>query len=293
LKARGHHLNIDKTSLVLEGGAMRGSFTAGVITFFLEKKIVFPYVIGVSAGASNALNYVSKQQERARVCFVDIADNPEYFGIKHFIKGNGLFNTKFLYDLLPMKVLPYDYNEFFACDTFFKLGAVHAKSASMRYWEKKEIKTARDLNLRLQASSSMPVLMPVTMVDGEDYVDGGVVDSIPIDEAIRDGNKRHIVVLTQRKGYRKKQQKLSVLGNIWLRGYPKLRKAICDRHIVYNKTIEKIENFEKEGRIFIIRPDRDPVSRIETNVNKLNEFYSYGYKHMTELLPQLMKFLER
>jgi len=185
-----------------------------------------------------------------------------------------------------------DYNEFFTSDTFFKLGAVHANSALMRYWGKKEINTARDLNLRLQASSSMPLLMPATRVDGEEYVDGGVVDSIPIDEAIRDGNRKHVVVMTQRKGYRKKRQKLGVIGRIWLRDYPNLRKAISERHIVYNRTIEKIENFEKEGLVFIIRPDLDPVSRIEANVNKLREFHSYGYERAADLYPRLSEFLE-
>ncbi len=286
-------MNIEKTSLVLEGGAMRGAFTAGVISLFLEKKIFFPYVIGVSAGASNGLNYVSRQRERARMCFVDIADNPAYFGIRHFVRGNGLFNTKYLYDLLPMKVLPYDYNEFFRCDTHFKLGAVHAKSASMRYWRKEEIKTARDLNLRLKASSSMPVFMPVTTIDGEVYVDGGVMESIPIEESIRDANEKHVVVLTQRKGYRKKRERLGVLGYIWLRGYPNLRRAISDRHLVYNKTIEKIERLEREGKVFIIRPDRDPVSRMETNVARLKEFCMHGYSHTTGLLTKLMEFLDR
>lgn len=284
-------VNIKKVSLVLEGGAMRGSFTAGVISLLMDKEITFPYVIGISAGASNALNYVSKQKERARICFVEMVSRPEYYGIRHFIRGNGIFNTKFLYDELPMKVLPYDYKAFFASDIFIKLGAVHAKSASMRYWSREEIKTPHGLNMRLRASSSMPLVMPITKIDGEDYVDGGVVDSIPIEEAIRDGNEKQVVVLTQQKGYIKERQKLNPVTKFWLRDYPKLLDAISNRHLVYNRTIKRIEDLEKQGNAFVIRPGRKLVSRTETNTDRLMESYKYGYEYAESLLPELMKFV--
>ena len=265
----------DKLALVLEGGGMRGVFTCGVLDYLMDHKINFSYTIGVSAGACNGLSYMSHQRGRGKYSNIDLLAKYKYMGIRPFLKGRGLIDQKLLFHRFPDKILPYNYKAYAENPGRFEMVTTDCLTGRPCYWEEKyDEKRIIDI---VKASSSLPYACPIIYVDGRPMLDGGIVDSIPLQRAYDQGYDNCVVVLTRNKGYRKSDREVIVPRFIY-KEYPRLRVALRNRNKVYNAQLEMVERLEDEGKIKVIRPLKPiVVDRMETNVRKLTDLYEEGY----------------
>lgn len=263
------------TGLVLEGGGMRGVFTCGVLDFFLDNDISFPYIVGVSAGACNGLSYISQQRGRAKYSNIDMLKEYNFIGLKHYIRKRNIMDFDLMFKELPEKIYPYDYQKYFASSTRFEMVTTNCLTGKAEYLEEKKDKIR--LLAIAKASSSLPIMCPITYVDNIPMLDGGVCDSIPVARAIENGYKNNIVVLTRNKGYRKEKKDIKVPSFIY-RKYPAIRQSLSRRNQQYNEQLELIEKLETDGTIKVIRPIKPvQVNRIEKNIVKLEDLYQEGY----------------
>lgn len=275
-------LDLRNTGLVLEGGGMRGVFTCGVLDYLMDHGIEFPYGIGVSAGACNGLSYVSRQRGRAKYSNIDMLAKYHYIGLKYLWYQHSILDQKLLYELFPEKIVPYDYETCFKNPIRFEMVTTNCLTGRACYLEEHEDKN-RLLTIA-KASSSLPYVCPITFVDGQPMLDGGLVDSIPVLRAVEQGYSRNVVVLTRNKGYRKSEKDIRVPRFIYTR-YPRLRVVLSNRCRVYNQQLELVERMEEEGSIVVIRPqERVTVNRIEKDVKKLTALYNEGYACAGEVL---------
>lgn len=270
-------IQVDKyTGLVLEGGGMRGVFTCGVLDCFMDNKLRFPYVIGVSAGACNGLSYASHQRGRAKYSNIDLLEKYDYIGLKHLIKKRNILDFDLLFNEFPDHIIPYDYETYFDSPERFVMVTTNCLTGEANYFEEKRDKN-RVIDI-VRASSSLPFVCPIAYVDGVPMLDGGIVDSIPIQRAVTDGCNHNVVVLTRNRGYRKNTKDIHVPAFLY-RKYPNLRNALSRRCAAYNEQLEMVERMEDEGKITVIRPlNTVVVDRIERDVQKLTDFYQEGYE---------------
>ena len=266
--------NVENMGLVLEGGGMRGMFTCGVLDYFMDHNIWFPYVIGVSAGACNGLSYVSRQKGRARRSNIDILEEFRYVGLKYMFSQRNIMDFKLLFDDLPNRILPYDYATYFHSSTRFVMVTSNCLTGKAEYMEEKS-SPQRLLDI-CRASSSLPFVCPVTWVDNIPMLDGGICDSIPVKRAIEEGFSRNVLVLTRNKGYRKDEKEIKV-PPFFYRKYPLIRKSLAIRNKKYNETMDMIDRMEDEGTAIVIRPEQPmQVGRIEKDIQKLKDLYEEG-----------------
>ena len=286
--------NIKDTALIFEGGGMRGSYTAGMLNVMLENELYFDYVAGISAGSSHSVNYLSRDQIRAKSAFVDFVLDPNFGGWRSFFKGEGYFKSKYLYEVTPLPdaKFPFDFETFMANPATLKVGAFDRDSGELRYHSKEDVKSLQDLMLIVRSSSSMPIFMPETEFQNHVYVDGGLGGGVALDIAKKDGMKKFFVMLTRPKGYRKSPMKYSHVIKTYYRKYPHVIEAMMNRHILYNHTLEELEALEREGKAFLVYPNSMPVSSRETNYQKLNESYNLGYAQGLRDLPKWKEFLK-
>lgn len=264
------------TALVLEGGGMRGVFTSGVLDWMIDHDVTFPYLVGVSAGSSNALSFASHQRGRGKYIFADLQVERHYLGVRNIWRHHSIMDMDLLYRELPETIWPYDYEAYRANPMRVESVATDCLTGEAVYLEEKE-DSARIIDI-VRASSSLPFVCPIAYVDGHPMLDGGIADSIPLQRALDLGYENIIVVLTRHKGYRKEEKKTKMPPFIYTR-YPKLREAICTRAVRYNKQVELVEQLEREGRIMVIRPDHPvEVARIETDLDKMNKLYQHGFE---------------
>ena len=266
----------EKTGLVLEGGGMRGVFTCGVLDYFMDKKIRFPYTIGVSAGACNELSYMSGQRGRAKFSNIDLLEQYDYIGVKYLFKKRNIMDFDLLFGEFPEHILPYDYDAYFSSPGRYVMVTTNCRTGRANYFEEKKDKK-RIIDI-VRASSSLPYVCPITYVDDVPMLDGGIVDSIPLLRSMEDGNEKNVVVLTRNRGYRKTSKDMKIPHFIYKK-YPRLRVALSNRCKAYNQQLEMVERLEDEGKIHVIRPEKPVVvDRIEKDVNKLRDFYQEGYE---------------
>ncbi len=287
-------MSIKKATMVLEGGATRGVFTSGVLDYLMEKDIYTSHVIGVSAGACNAVDYVSRQPGRTRDCMIPKdKELGYYYGIRDFVKEKSVMNMDLIFDRYPKEIYPFDFETYFKSEMECELVTTNCLNGKAEYMKERE---DRDRLMKIcRASSSMPLLTPIVNVDGVPYLDGGLADSVPIRRAEKIGNEKIIVVLTKNAGYRKKTVSKG-LQKIYRRAYgsyPELVRTIFRRSFEYNKTMNYLDQLEKAGKIFVIRPQVRPVSRLERNVETLHAFYEHGYKLMERKMDALTEYLEK
>lgn len=277
--------------LVLEGGGMRGVYTAGVLDFFLDKDIEFDNVYGVSAGAANACSYISKQRGRALRVDVDYLEDKNYASIYSLVKTGDFFGAKMCYDTIPNKLNPFDYDTYNSFQGNFYATVTNCKTGKAEYKKVKDLK--KDI-VFVRASCSLPLMAREVSIGDIPYLDGGVSDSIPILKARKDGNKKNVIILTRDKTYRKKKNELLFLLSIRYKKYPEFVKTMARRHIVYNKTLKYIDKLEDAGKAFVIRPKR-PVSigRLEKDKDKLLALYNEGYEDAKENYEKLKEYLEK
>lgn len=263
------------TALVLEGGGLRGVFTCGVLDCFMDKGIRFPFTVGVSAGACNGLSYMSGQRGRAKASNIDLMEKYHYVGLKYLLTQKCIMDFKLLFEDFPEKIIPYDYDKYFCNPDRFVMVTTNCLTGKAEYLEEKSF-SARVMDI-VRASSSLPFVSPITYVDGVPMLDGGIVDSIPVEYALNQGFDKLVIVLTRNRGYRKPDSRMP-LAKVAYRKYPNLQNALRSRNAVYNRTMDLIERLEDEGRILVIRPIRPvEVSRMEKNTAKLTALYQEGY----------------
>ena len=264
-----------KTGLVLEGGGMRGVFTSGVLDAFMKHDLYFRYIVAVSAGACNGMSYVSRQPRRARISNIDYLARYKYIGIRHLVTQGCIFDRELLYDKFPNQLLPFDSDEYFKHAKDFEMVTTNCLTGKAMYLSETSDRQ-RSLDI-VRASSSLPYVSKIVTVDGIPMLDGGIIDSIPINRAIETGHEDNVVILTRNKGWRDTGKDRKVPAFIY-KNYPRLRVALSHRHVVYNQQIDLIDQLEAEGKITCIRPMRPmEVGRIENDVEKLERLYEEGF----------------
>ena len=264
-----------KTGLVLEGGGMRGVFTSGVLDAFMKHDLYFRYIVAVSAGACNGMSYVSRQPRRARISNIDYLARYKYIGIRHLVTQGCIFDRELLYDKFPNQLLPFDFEEYFTHAKGFEMVTTNCLTGKAMYLSETSDRQ-RSLDI-VRASSSLPYVSKIVTVDGIPMLDGGIIDSIPINRAIETGHEHNVVILTRNKGWRDTGKDRKVPAFIY-KNYPRLRVALSHRHVVYNQQIDLIDRLEAEGKITCIRPMRPmEVGRIENDVEKLERLYEEGF----------------
>ena len=279
-----------EAGLVVEGGGMRGVYTAGVLDYFMEKNLYFDDCYGVSAGACHISSYVSKQIGRSIKVTLDYINDKRYCSVNSLIKTGDMFGVEMLYDLIPNKLELYDYDTFNKFKGNFYSVVTNCKTGKAEYMKIKDMK--KDI-IAVRASSSLPLLSRIVEINGKEYLDGGITDSIPIKKSIKDGHKKNVVILTRDKTYRKSKPKFLSLLKFKYKKYPNLVKAIENRYKIYNETLDFLEEEKAKNKVFIIQPKLPvKISRIEKDKDKLKELYNQGYEDAKEIYEDLMKFLE-
>ena len=264
------------TALVLEGGGMRGVFTDGVLDYFLDRHITFPYAVAVSAGACNGLSYCSGQRGRAKTTNIDCLERYRYIGMKYLWTQHSILDRETLYDRIPNELLPFDYDACFANPMTFEMVTTNCLTGRACYLT--EHHDPQRLLAIAKASSSLPYVCPVVWVDHQPMLDGGIIDSIPVQRAFDTGHTRPVVVLTRNRGYRETARDVKQPKFIYRR-FPRLRVLLSRRHAIYNAQLDLVERLEDEGRIICIRPQRPmEVTRLESDVRKLTALYEEGYE---------------
>jgi predicted patatin/cPLA2 family phospholipase len=265
------------SGLVLEGGGMRGVYTAGVLEYFLEKQLFFPYIIGVSAGACNGASYVSRQFGRNRQVTIDYVKHRDYISYRNLFLKKELFGMDFIFNKIPTELVPFDFETFNSAAEKFLVGTTDCITGESVYFEKNDI--TRDILKIMRASSTLPFMAPAIEHQGKILMDGGIADPIPIKKAQIDGVQKNVVILTKPKGYRKKKSSFSWLPNYVYKEFKGLNRALETRYRLYNETLDYIEELESKNKVYVIRPSRNlKVGRVERNPEKLTQLYEVGYE---------------
>lgn len=281
-----------KKGLILEGGAMRGMFTAGVLDVMMENHIEYDGAIGVSAGAAFGCNYKSHQIGRVIRYNKRFCKDDRYCSIHSLLKTGDLYGGKFCYHELPDKYDPMDEYTFLHNPMKFYMVCTDIETGKPFY---KECNDLSDKNLEyMRASASMPLVSKIVEVDGHKYLDGGISDSIPLKWMESQGYDKNVVVLTQPIDYVKKPQSFMKAIEMKYKKYPNMVEDLKKRHITYQETINYIRKEEVEGKIFVIRPaNKLEIGRMEKNPEVLQKVYDIGRNTMEKALPYLQEFLER
>lgn len=281
-----------KTGLVLEGGAMRGMFSAGVMDVMMENGIRFDGIIGVSAGAAFGVNYKSGQIGRAIRYNAKYCRDKRYCGVGSLLKTGNLFNTEFCYGEVPLKLDAFDFDTYEKDPTAFYVTCTDIESGKPVYHEY----TGRNDHGFdwIRASASLPLVSQIVEIDGVELLDGGIADSIPVAYFESIGYTKNVVILTQPQGYRKEKNRVLPLIRMKYRKYPNLVKALENRHLMYNAELELIEKQEQRGELLVIRPDFPlSVKRAEKDPAKLTACYEVGRRVAEKELARLIRNFHR
>ena len=261
--------------LVLEGGGMRGVFTSGVLDALMKHEVYFPYVVAVSAGACNGLSYMSRQPRRARYSNIDMLRKYGYISLKSLLGQGSIFDPNILYERFPAEIVPFDYETYSKNPATFEMVVTNCQTGQAEYLSEKN--DPRRLTAIAKASSSLPYVAQITMVDGKPMLDGGIIDSIPVMRSITMGHPFNVVVLTRNRGFRSKERDLKI-PSLFYNSYPLLREALSHRVEAYNKQLDLIERMEDWGEIVAIRPQRSmDVDRVCRDPERLERLYEEGF----------------
>ncbi len=275
--------------LVLEGGTLRPIFSSGVMDALLSEDIMLPYCIGVSAGISDGVSYISRQRGRNLEIVQKYRNDKRYIGRGNYRKYRSLFGLDFIFGEIPNELIPFDKETFMNYEGNCIVGVTNASTGKAEYMNAKEMDEEYTM---LRATCAMPLFFPAIEINGEKYYDGGIANPIPVDKAMEDGCDKLLIVLTQPKGFIKRLGKYDKMGaKILSRKYPAIREALLSRPERYNEIVKKCEQLEKEGKAMIIRPNY-PLNSFESNVQKLEISYWHGYRKTKEKMKKIKSFLE-
>ena len=279
-----------KKGLIMEGGAMRGMFTAGVMDVFLENGIRFDGGAGISAGAAIGCNYKSRQIGRAIRYNKRYSRDPRYCGIRSLIKTGDLYGAEFCYRTIPDELDPFDRETFRQDPMEFYVGATNVMTGKITYHlckngDHKDIEWMR-------ASASMPLVSKPVVLDGKAYLDGGITDPVPYRIMEKKGYDRNVIILTQPLGYRKEKSRTLPVMKVMLGRYPAIVHAMTIRHKVYNHQMEEIGKREKDGISLVIRPPEPlGINRVEKDPDELERVYQIGRTEAARRLKEVQEFL--
>lgn len=263
------------TGLLLEGGAMRGLYTAGVLDIFMQNNISIDGIIGVSAGALFGMNYKSKQMGRVLRYNKRFASNKNYMGLHSLITTGNIMNKDFCFNRLVNDLDPVNFEAYKNGKEDFYAVVTNMATGKAEYIKIDDLKKEDQMEY-LRASGSMPFLSKPVIVNGKSYLDGGIADSIPIKKLMDMGYDKNIVVLTRPEGYRKKKSN-TFIPQMYYGKYPNLTESINNRYQVYNQQLDMITDLEAAGKIFVLRPSRFVnIQRIERDLEKIQEMYDLG-----------------
>jgi len=281
---------INNASLVLEGGGARALFTVGVLDVFLENNILFPACFGVSAGSSQAVSYVSRQKGRGLKISQKYGSDSRCYGMRNFITKGSMIDWNFLFVRMTEELVPLDFDAFRNSSSALYVGCTNCKTGETEFFHSNKM-IRKDFFKLLSASSSLPLLTPSVSFNSSEYLDGGIEASIPYNEAFNNGYKKAVVILTQDETYRKKDSKILSLLKFVYPKFPLIVSALKLRADNYNASIENLLKLEKEGKVFIIRPETSvSLSRLEKDHDKLNALYAEGRSEALKCLPELIKW---
>ncbi len=282
-----------KTGLVLEGGAMRGLFSAAVLDRLMEEDIRLDGMIGISAGATFGCNYVTHQPGRAYRYCMKYRHDPRFCSVPSLLLTGDMYGAEFCYHTLPERLDPVDNETFVSSGIPFYLAATDVDTGKAVYHLCKDIVSHDELEW-VRACASMPLASQIVSVGGRRLLDGGITDSIPLKYFEYKGYRRNVVILTQPAGYRKQPNSMMPLIRRVYRNYPALIRAMERRHLVYNRQIEYVEAAASRGDVFLIRPETQlPVNHITHQAEKIRAVYEAGKKQADKQFPALMAFLEQ
>lgn len=279
-----------KTGIVFEGGAFRTIFSCGVMDAMLENKIMPDYMIGVSAGAAYGVSMASGQVGRNLKILMNYRNDRRYMGLNNMVDRNNrsIYGLDFAFDTIPNELVPFDYEAFHRYKGTFKCVVTNVLTGNPEY----KVFTGDDpSNQLIKASCALPLAFPLIYVDGTPYLDGGLGDSIPFEKAFEDGCDRVIVVLTREAGYRKKTtSSVKSVARAYLK-YPEIQRALLTRAERYNRSLKRLERYEKEGRCLVIRPTKSKgFGKLEKDLNKILSMYNDGYNQGYALINDIQRF---
>lgn len=288
--------NVFDCALVLEGGGMRCAYTAGLITVLLEEGIHFDYVCGISAGSSSAVNYLSRDLERIRYAFVDVADDPKVGGPGSFVTGKGFFNADYLYgENAVFGPVPFDWETFSANPARLRIQSFERDTGRTVVWGREDIKRIQDLLERVRASSTLPQMMPPITIDGHVMLDGGMGTGagLPTHLAEQDGFDKLFVIATHVRGWRRPELSAMerattsrLFGN-----HPYLRNALLTRPERYNAALDHLLELEASGAAYVVWPDEMPIENSTLDRDKLEVAFAMGHRQGLRELPRWREFL--
>ncbi|WP_242223344.1 patatin family protein [Bacillus cereus group sp. BfR-BA-01380] len=277
---------MNNIGLVLEGGGMKGLYTAGALEFFMEQNLYFPYVIGVSAGACMAATYLSRQKGRNKKVNTELVSDSRYISFRNFLRKRELFGMDFLFDEVPNKIVPFDFQTFHDGAEQFVIGTTDCETGEAVYYNKHE--HGDDILKIIRASSSVPFIAPAVEYDDKRLLDGGITDPIPIQKAQADGYQKNVVIMTKPAGYKKQSSKLTSIAKWLYRQYPNVADRLAQHSEIYNNTISYLYSEEQKENFFVIQPSVQlPVSGLERNQERLVHLYELGYNDAKNQFEQL------
>lgn len=284
-----------KTGLILEGGAVRGIFTAGVLDRLMENNIYFPYVIGVSAGGGNAMSYVSNQSGRTKD-MINVPRNESYYGFRQFLQSKKIINLDKMAFEYPFKQFPFDFDTYFKMvksGEFTEYVCTCMETGEAEYFS--EGNDPERLLTIMKATCSVPMLCEPVELDGKHYLDGSIADSIPIEHALDAGCDRLVIVLTKpgKMTAPTDYSKFKAVINKMYKDYPNFIDACMSRVERYQHTVELMEQLEEEGRAIIIRPTLPAISKFEKDPEKIAQSYKDGIQQAGEHLYEIKKMTDK
>ena len=279
-----------KTALVLEGGAMRGVYTAAVLDVLMDEGIKVDAIYATSAGVLFGVNYLSGQRGRAIRYNKRFSRDKRYMGIHSLVTSGNIINKDFAFYEVPFTLDVFDDETYKRSEVKMVATVTNVHTGGVEYMEIESVLEQMEV---LRAASAMPFVSQMVELDGQLYLDGGLSDSIPLKKCQEDGYERIIVVETRPKGYRK--SKVSPLpAKLYYSKYPNLVDTINNRYVGYNSILEEIEELDAKGEIVLVRPSKElHLGRIESNPDRLQEMYDLGIGDAKSLLSRIKEFIEK
>ena len=279
-----------KTGIIIEGGAMRSIYAAGILDYFLEQKIEIPNVLAVSAGAYAGMNYVSGQKGRVLEAVIKPLKEYKYLGIGTFFKKGTFFDMEYLFNEIPKKKVPFDFEAFLNSAKHFLISTTDCITGKCIYHD--QFQDQDEFWRICKTANSLPFIARITPINGVPMLDGGVADAIPVKKALEEGWDKLIVILTRKEDYRKKYRPLyQFFVRRVYRKYPELVRVLEERADTYNQSLELVKRLEEEGKALVFRPTRIAVKNQESNVETLFRSYEHGYAQAEQRHEEIESFL--
>ena len=272
--------------LVLEGGSFRPIFSSGVMDALLDADVMFPYCIGVSAGITDGFSYISKQHGRNLKILKDYRHDKRYLGVRNLLTSKSIFGLEFVFEEIPNKLIPFDWETFQQYEGTFLVGVTNVKTGQIEYLNGKDLDKK---NTIVKATCAIPLAFPPISWQGKEYYDGGICDSIPVKKALADGNDKLLIILTRPSGYVKTCGKSNrFAANILKHRYPNMVEPLLNRHLQYNEAIELCNRLEADGRAVVLRPAEEGIiDSFEKDTAKIEQSYQYGYRLAQENMDKI------